>query len=77
MLPLTKTVFGTEVELGRALGPMPDVHIIEIPHVTDASGLAELRVVMKGPRDIACRVLDDGEQPPVDAVDLSAWPRSG
>jgi hypothetical protein len=77
VLPLSESVFGTVIDLGRALGRMPEVDVIEIPHVTDASGVAELRVVIRGPHDIACRVLEDGEQPPGDAVDLSAWPRPG
>jgi hypothetical protein len=74
VLRLTETVFGTEVELGRALGTLPDVDVIQNPLVTDASGLADLRVVFSGSRDIACRVLDDDEQPPSDAVDFSNPP---
>lgn len=70
-LPLHETVFGSRVELGHALGPMPDVHIIEIPRITGGGGLATLRVLMSGSRATVCRVLRDGENPPSDAVDLS------
>jgi hypothetical protein len=71
MFTLCVTVFGTEIDLGRAVGQMPDVHVIEMPEVTGADRMVTLRVLIAGGRqDIMCRMLDPGEQAPPGAIPI-------
>jgi hypothetical protein len=62
-----ETIFGTEVELGAAMGQLPDVHVIELPRLGRET--VTLRVVA-GDDDnvVSCRLLAPGEQPPPDAI---------
>jgi hypothetical protein len=71
MFTLCVTVFGTEIDLGRAVGQMPDVHVIEMPEVTGADRMVTLCVLIAGGRqDIMCRMLDPGEQAPPGAIPI-------
>lgn len=62
-----QTIFGTEVELGAALGQLPDVHVIELPKLGDDT--VTLRIFAADDNNVvSCRLLAPGEQPPPDAI---------
>jgi hypothetical protein len=67
---LRETVFGTEVNLGRAVGQLPDVHVIEVSEVAGANRMVTLRILVAGRQDIMCRILAPGEQPPLGAIPI-------
>ena len=68
VFPVTRTIFGTEVSLGRAVGPLPDVHVIKVPKFTGPNPTVILRILADREEAVSCRLLGPNEPPPPDAI---------
>ena len=75
VMPARETVFGAELDLGWIVGRLPAVHVMEIPQLTGADRDSRLRVLIDGPQDVECRLLQPGESPPSGAIPLSGSSR--
>lgn len=74
----TGTVFGTGIQLGTALGTLPDVRVLQIPKLTIAPNpTVTLKVFARDPdKEVMCRLLEEGEEPPPDAIHAPEQPRA-
>jgi hypothetical protein len=78
VFPVTGKVFGTEVTIGRAVGTLPDVRVVEIPRLTiTPNPTVTLKLFAIDPEaEIVCRLLGDDEDPPPDAIRAPEQPQA-
>jgi hypothetical protein len=68
VFPVTRMIFSTEVSFGRAVGRLPDVHVIEVPKFTGRNPIVILRILADREEAVSCRLLGPNEPPPPDAI---------
>ncbi|MGO9751433.1 MAG: hypothetical protein ACLP8S_03315 [Solirubrobacteraceae bacterium] len=68
VFPVARTIFGTDVSLGRALGRMPDVHVVKVQKFTGPNPTVILRIPAVGEETVSCRLLGPEEPAPPDAI---------
>jgi hypothetical protein len=68
---VTRNVFGTEVDLGRAIGNLPDVSVVQLPSLLiTPTPVLQLKLIAKGDGDMRCRLLAPYEDPPEGALEV-------
>jgi len=68
---VVRTVFGQEIELGRAVVNLPDIRLIELPSLLlTPTPSVKLKLIATGNGDMKCQLLGPDEDPPAGALEV-------